>query len=247
MLSQLPIPAIFAHRGSSRLAPENTIAAFNQALRTGCDGIELDVRLCASGEVVVCHDAKVDRTTNGRGWVSGMTLSQLKALDAGIWFDPLYKGERLPTLAECLQLVGEQAVINIELKATPASVVRLVRSVAAIVEDFQLTAKVIFSSFSASLLTLLNQYLPLSATALLTYPGPVGCWARVHTFSKGSYQSLHPYYKDVTPKMLGKYPRVHAYTVNHPFDMKRLFTWGIGGIITDEPELAMKIRSEVFA
>ena len=236
---------IFAHRGGSSLAPENTLAAFKQAVQIGCDGIELDVRLCASGDVVVCHDRTVDRTTNGHGKVARMTLSQLKTLDAGSWFNPKYPGERIPTLIESLAIIGDQAVINIELKPTAATIKTFVDTVSDIIEQFHLTDTILFSSFSAQALSMLNIRLPLYAKALLSYPGMTGIWARVFSYYKSAYQALHCYYKDISLKMISKYPRIHAYTVNHPSDMKRLFTWGISGIITDEPIKAMQIRAEV--
>jgi glycerophosphoryl diester phosphodiesterase len=97
------------HRGAMGYAPENTLASFAKALELGVDGIELDVHLCLSGELVVIHDKWVDRSTNGHGRVSEMTLQELKELDAG-------KGERIPTLPEVLDFVDRRALIDIELK-----------------------------------------------------------------------------------------------------------------------------------
>ncbi len=98
------------HRGAMGYAPENTLGSFAKALELGVDGIELDVHVCKSGEVVVIHDERVDRTTNGKGQVKEMTLKELKELDAG-------KGERIPTLEEVLDFVDRRAFIDIELKA----------------------------------------------------------------------------------------------------------------------------------
>jgi len=81
-------PLNFGHRGAPRAAPENTMASFQKAREDGADGVELDVQLCADGELVVIHDSSVDRTTNGRGRVKELTLVELKALDAGSWFGP---------------------------------------------------------------------------------------------------------------------------------------------------------------
>jgi len=109
-------PVVIAHRGFSGMAPENTLVAFEQALELGCDAIECDVHCTADGHVVIMHDANVDRTTNGSGPISGMTLAELKQLDAGSWKDAAYTGERVPTLAEALQLIGDRAVLIIEVK-----------------------------------------------------------------------------------------------------------------------------------
>ena len=100
---------IIAHRGASAHAPENTLAAFQLALEQGADGIELDVMLSKDGQLIVIHDDKVDRTTNGTGKVADMYLSELKVLDAG-------QGESLPTLPEVFDRFGGKFLINIELK-----------------------------------------------------------------------------------------------------------------------------------
>jgi glycerophosphoryl diester phosphodiesterase len=94
-----------AHRGLSPGVPENTLAAFRQSIARGIDVIELDLRGTADREVVVMHDETVDRTTNGSGEVARMTLRQLKALDAGGYADRRFRGERIPTYAEVLELV----------------------------------------------------------------------------------------------------------------------------------------------
>ena len=95
---------LMGHRGLVALAPENTLPSFAVALELRMD-IELDVFLTADGEVVVIHDETVDRTTNGRGIVTEMNLAELRALDAGSWFDPDFVGERIPTLRETLALI----------------------------------------------------------------------------------------------------------------------------------------------
>src|SRR5512138_390835 len=102
-------PAIFAHRGASAHAPENTLAAFRLALEHGADGIELDAKLTSDGQVVVIHDQTVERTTGDPGMVRDMTLAQLKALDAGSFFDSAFTREPIPTLAEVFDLIGSRA------------------------------------------------------------------------------------------------------------------------------------------
>ncbi|MEN6347408.1 MAG: glycerophosphodiester phosphodiesterase family protein [Armatimonadia bacterium] len=134
-LSQAPqakTPALMAHRGASSLAPENTLAAFRKALETKSQWVELDVHLTADGEVVVMHDGTVDRTTDGTGPIAKMTLAQIKALDAGSWFKPEFVGERVPTLAEVVALLGKRLRINVEIKssgnaATAQKVVEILR------------------------------------------------------------------------------------------------------------------------
>src|SRR4030042_5766395 len=108
-------PTIFAHRGSSVHAPENTLAAFKLAIDQHADGIELDTKLSADGQVVVMHDDTVDRTTNGTGRIKSLTLHELKRLDAGSKFDPSFHAERIPTLAEVFETVGGKIFINVAL------------------------------------------------------------------------------------------------------------------------------------
>ncbi len=104
---------VYAHRGASIEFPENTLAAFRRALELGVEGIELDVHLSADGVPMVIHDATVDRTTNGTGAVADLTQAELQALDAG-------NGERIPTLAEVFDLVGNRLHVDIEVKANTA-------------------------------------------------------------------------------------------------------------------------------
>ncbi|CAJ1365425.1 unnamed protein product [Effrenium voratum] len=120
-------PLIWAHRGASARCPENTLSAFRAALDLGADtrhfgdGVELDVHPTADGKVVVLHDATLERTTDQRGPVSGKTWPELQACDAGAWFSPQFKGEKLPLLEEVLHLTtscGKKLLI--ELKGPPS-------------------------------------------------------------------------------------------------------------------------------
>src|ERR687897_1201222 len=104
---------IYAHRGASAIHPENTLRAFRHALAIGVDGIELDVHATADGIPVVIHDRDVERSTNGTGYVDQMSLARLETFDAG-------DGERVPTLAEVLALVGDAAHLDIEIKGSGA-------------------------------------------------------------------------------------------------------------------------------
>lgn len=114
----IPVIAV-GHRGTMKFAPENTLAAFDKAIEMGARAVEMDVRMTADGEFVIMHDATVDRTTNGRGLVSRMTLAEIKALDAGSWFGPDFAGERAPTLREALRHVKGRAAVDIDFKAGP--------------------------------------------------------------------------------------------------------------------------------
>ena len=114
-------PLVIAHRGDSAAAPENTLAAFTAAIDAGADGIELDVHPTRDGALAVHHDYYLDRTTDGAGLVSDHTLAELRALDAGAWFDERFVGERIPTLEEVLSLAAGRVRLEIELKGATLS------------------------------------------------------------------------------------------------------------------------------
>lgn len=113
------LPKVVGHRGACEVAPENTLASFERAWRDGADIVEMDVRLSADGQVVVFHDATVDRTTDGTGEVAAMTVAELKRLDAGRWFDPRFAGERVPTLREVFDWAAGKIGLLLELKYSP--------------------------------------------------------------------------------------------------------------------------------
>ncbi len=147
-LSNLPKPAVIAHRGASAGAPENTLAAFKLALDQGADAIELDTKLSADGHPVVIHDQTVDRTTMSAGKVSEHTVADLSKMDAGSHFSSAFRGEPIPTLEEVFKAIGQHAIINVELTnyATPGD--NLANTVADLVRQYKLTQRVFFSSFN---------------------------------------------------------------------------------------------------
>ena len=122
-------PYLLAHRGASAYAPENTVAAFQRALAVRADGIETDVRASKDGALVLFHDERVDRVTDGEGRVADLTLAELRALDAGRSFNPRFAGERIATLDQLLDAHGGRLPLCIEVKQTglEAAVVAEVR------------------------------------------------------------------------------------------------------------------------
>lgn len=120
---------VVGHRGTKYLAPENTIAAFDKAIAIGARAIEMDVRMTKDGEFVIMHDPFVNRTTDGSGLVSQMTLAEIKALDAGGWFSPEFAGERVPTLREALRAVKGRAAVDIDFKAGPENSAALIANI----------------------------------------------------------------------------------------------------------------------
>lgn len=108
--------SLVAHRGAASAAPENTLAAIRKALDSPADYVEIDLHQTIDGELVLMHDASVNRTTNGKGAIADLTLAQIKDLDAGFWFDSTFQNERVPTLEEVLKLVKGKKKLLIEIK-----------------------------------------------------------------------------------------------------------------------------------
>jgi glycerophosphoryl diester phosphodiesterase len=239
LLEALPHPAVIAHRGASRYAPQNTLAAFRLAMEQKADGLELDVRLSADGHLMVIHDATVRHLTNGRGWVANLTLAQLQALDAG-------QGEHVPTLDEVFETVGNQLLINVELKPLLRHTQSLAEKVAETVQRHHLAETVICSSFNPPALKALAWCAPEIPRGLLLPSGLVPARLLAWAGRTTPYQTLHPEYHDV---LHGEYAPVHhpthrifTYTVNEETDMRRVFDMGVAGIFTDDPPLARRVR-----
>lgn len=239
MLNTIPNPVLFAHRGASSYAPENTLAAFDLAHRQGAEAIELDAKLTADGQVVVIHDQTVDRTTQGSGRVKEMSLAELKELEAGSHFDMKFKGEPIPTLDEVFTAFGQQLFINVELTNYASLFDALPDKVAGLVKEHNLSQRVIFSSFNPIALLRIHRLLPETPVGLLALPGKSGAWARSWPGRIVPYQALHPALNDVTPGLVGKChrlgKRVFVWTVNQVEDMRRLMEMEVDGIFTDDP------------
>jgi glycerophosphoryl diester phosphodiesterase len=241
-LYHLQSPYIFAHRGASAFAPENTIAAFELAIKQGADAIELDAKLCADGHVVVIHDQTVDRTTTGTGKVLEMTLAELQKLDAGSHFDIAFRGEIIPTLSQVFEAVGNRIYINIELSNYASKTDLLPEEAAKIVRHHDLNQWVMFSSFNPLALIRVKRILPDVPIGLLALSGTSGSWARSPLGYLTKYQALHPHFSDVDQGLVERIhrrgARVHPFTVNQAGDMLALKQLNIDGIITDDPMLA---------
>lgn len=248
MLASLSQPVIFAHRGASAHAPENTLAAFELALAQHADAIELDVKLSSDGQVVVIHDPTVDRTTGSQGRVKDLSLTQLRALDAGRFFSERFSGEKIPTLEEVFETVGRRTFINVELTNYNTPRDTLVETVCMLVKKFNLQKSVMFSSFLPSNLSKARAYLPGVPRGLLAFNGFLGAWARSFGFMFGRYHALHPNVNDVTPEQVQRVHRlkrrIHVWTVNAAEEMRRLFDWNVDAIFTDDPQLAVRVRAE---
>lgn len=237
MLNTLPAPIIFAHRGASVHAPENTLAAFELAHKQGADAIELDVKLSADGIPVVIHDPTVDRTTDGKGLIRDLRLAALRELDAG-------EGQRIPTLDEVFASLGGQLLINVELTNYTTRDDQLVDKVVEVVKKHNLADGIIFSSFLPKNLKRAAELLPQTPRGLLALPNFSGWIVRNFIFRSGDYQALHAKLINVSPQQIQRTHRmgrrIHVWTVNQADDMQRLADWGVDGIITGNPQLAVK-------
>lgn len=244
MFEHFPRPIIFAHRGDFAHAPENTLPAFEQALQKGADGIELDVKLTSDGQVIVIHDTTIDRTTNGKGRVAAFALDEIRKLDAGKWFNEKYIGTKIPLLEEVFDLIGKDKLINIELTnySTPRD--DLVIKVCDLIKRHNNHKQIIFSSFFSSNLKIAAQILPEIPRGLLAMPGLVGLWARSFGFMFGDYQALHPHISNASKEQVQRVHRlkrrVHVWTANTVEEVTKLKDWGVDGIFTDDPEMAVQ-------
>lgn len=244
MFDSYPRPFLLAHRGACAHAPENTMESFQLAFEQGADGIELDAKLSADGEVVVIHDGTVDRTTNGRGRVSQLTLAELRSLEAGSFFSEKYRGAKIPTLDEVFGAFGKRGIINVELTNYYAGRDDLAEKVCALVRKHGLEARVIFSSFSAFSLKQAAAFLPRVPRGLLAFGGWLGAWARSFGFMFGDYQALHPYLTDVDLRQVQRVHRlgrrIHVWTANTEEAVLRLKEWDVDGIFSDDPQTARR-------
>jgi len=239
---------IYAHRGAKKYAPENTIPAFERALEMGADGFELDTMLSADGIPVVIHDRSLSRTTNGYGFVDQTTADELVKLDAGAWFSKEFQNVRIPVLENVLELFGEQAEINIELKNFESPFNSLPLIVSELVNKFGLGDKIIFSSFIPFNLIRIRRIIPEAKVALLLEPDFLGKWFSSLPLKKVSPDFIHPHYSLCTQAYISKQHKigrkVNSWTINDEETMKDMIRRGLDGIITDDPALTSVVRDE---
>jgi glycerophosphoryl diester phosphodiesterase len=238
MLENWPRPLVIGHRGASAHAPENTLAAFDLAINHRADAIEFDVSLSSDNQVMVIHDGSVNRTTNGKGKVANLSMSEMQKLDAGSKFSEKYTGEKIPTLINVFESFGTQILMNIELKNYSTPFDGLVKKVVELVKFYKLEDHIIFSSFLSNNLNISQKLLPEVPSALLAYSGWMGYYQRHYGWKK-KFQALHPYIAGVNQNLVtdlhlvGK--RIHVWTVNEEKDLRRMLELKVDGVITDDP------------
>jgi glycerophosphoryl diester phosphodiesterase len=240
---------VLGHRGASALAPENTLAAFRLAMAGGADGVELDVWRCGSGDVVVIHDEDTARTCGPRHQVPEASLATLRALDAGGWRGALYRGERIPVLAEVLEALPE-AIVNVELKARRGRPdVALAASVARIVRDARAGGRVVVSSFDFRLVAAFRAAAPEVATGLLFEAAWHWRWRVPLAAALLRASALNPDRRLCSPGRLARWARqgraIIAWTVDRPAELERLCAGGAAAVISNDPEVARAVVRRV--
>lgn len=234
-----------AHRGASALAPENTIAAFEKAIESGADAIELDLHVSRDGALVVIHDQTLDRTTNGQGPVHARSLQDLKQLDAGHWFGEGFAGQRMPTLAEVLDRFAGKIPLALEVKAGSAFFRGIEEKVVAVLREYQVISQVAVASFDHYALRTLKELEPSLRTAALLVGRPISMPA-IAEACKADAMAIECNLVTET-----EVEACHAaglqlvvWVVNEPAQMGHFIDLGVDGIITDRPDLLRHMLAE---
>ena len=237
---------IYAHRGASGDAPENTLEAFDLAVRAGADGVELDVHCCRSGELVVAHDEMVDRVSDGTGQIRDLSLSELKRLRFNRTH-PEYENARIPLLSEVFQLLRPTGLrINIELKNSIVDYPDLERKVLeAAAREFSLD-RILFSSFNHHSMLRMKQLDSSVLCGLLYEAVLVRPWEYARRLGM---DAIHPHYSEVLlpgGECVAAHNagvRVNTWTVNSPEAVSAVLREGADILITNYPAQALKIAA----
>lgn len=251
-------PRVFAHRGGCALGPENTIAAFDRGLAAGADGLELDVRLSADGIIVVCHDETLDRTTDASGPVAARTAAELSRVDAGCHFTDAegrqpFRGQGIgvPALRDVLGRYPDIPVI-VEMKPDSEA---MGRALAAELVAAGAVDRVCAAGYGSRSLVAAREALPRLASSasqtevrLALYRSWAG-WPPTKT-AYGAYQvpERAGTLRVVSPRFIRHAHRagieVQVWTIDEAADMQRLFGWGADALISNRPDLAVRIRDQ---
>lgn len=231
---------VFAHRGMSSLAPENTIAAVRLCKKNGVEWFECDIDILKDETIVISHDDTLDRCTNKKGSLYDITKEDLDEIDAGCWFGDKYIGERIPTLDELIKVINEEKLnVNIELKSCAAGkklTEKLILGLVEALKKLDRDRKVIVSSFN---------YLALYLFKKLSPETPVACLFETHTLYADCYSILefcdaeyiHPQNEGLTKEkvqeMKDKGYKINVWTVNSLSRANELFNYGVDGVFTD--------------
>ncbi len=220
--------------------------AFREAEKSGADGIELDVQFTKDDEIVVIHDDKVDRTTNGSGLVKDYTFEDLRRLDASYKFKTILKKEPIPSLKEVLEwLQTNQLKCNIEIKSNIESYMKIEAPLIALIREYNLSERVIISSFNHYSIVYCYRLAPEIEIAPLYQEGLFMPWVYTQSIkAKGMHPNFRVAPNEIIKAAIEAGIEVRPYTVNKEQDMRRLFEIGCTAFITDDPVKAIKIRKE---
>ena len=236
-------PLVWAHRGASGYAPENTIPAFKLAAEMGADGVELDVQFTKDGQIVVCHDETIDRTSNGAGWVKDKTFDELRSLN----FDngnKAYEGAQIPTMQEVFEcLRPTDLTINIELKTGIYFYPGLEEAIVELTHKNGFDDRVIYSSFNHYSVMKIKEIDPDAKTGFLYADGPLDMPA--YGASHG-VNALHPalynlQFPDFMKQCNESGLDVNVWTVNDEKYLKFCADAGVHAVITNYPKKALEL------
>jgi glycerophosphoryl diester phosphodiesterase len=237
-------PHVSAHRGASAKAPENTLAALDRAWRDGATLAEIDVRLTRDGHVVLMHDRSVERTTDGRGPVEAMTREEVRALDAGGWFGPAFRGERVPELRDVIRWARGKLVLLVELKNYPCRDLPLAERTVELIEATGSSGYVVPAGFDHVLLREIKRAHPHWAVEMI-YNARLPDPAAAVRAAGASLVSAEPEF--VLPQDIALLHGAGAAvltTLARPEDAPRLLAWGVDVFESDDPAMVVAALRE---
>lgn len=240
-------PLNFAHRGFSGKYPENTLLAFQKAFDLGVDGIELDIQLTKDQELVVIHDTTVNRTTNGKGYIKDMTLTELRQLNAAAKFPACSTNEMIPTLEEYFQWVADKELVtNIELKTNVFEYLGIEEKVVDLVQEYKLEKNIIFSSFNHYTIQRLKALAPSIKGGLLSTDWIVDFGG--YTRNLG-IECVHPAFYMLQNESFLKNLQINdleinTWTVNKEDQMRLVMKAGVTSVITNFPDVLKEVLDE---
>lgn len=240
---------IWAHRGAVEYAPENTLEAFEAAVKTGADGVELDIHLSKDREIVVIHDDRLERTSTGKGWVKDFTLSELRKLNysRGSKFENDGRQYDIPTMREVFELLKPTGLtINVELKTNVIHYIGIEKKILQMAEEFGMSDRTFYSSFNHLSIEKIHLLDPKARVGFLyanTMPG-------LPILAKNlGIQAVHPSYLNLLSPDYMKDCRkngldVNVWTIDREDQMRHCFASGVNAIITNRPDKALEIKKE---
>lgn len=233
-------PRLYAHRGMSAIAPENTLSAIRACKTHSIKWFECDVDVISDGTIILCHDSRLDRTTDHSGSYYGLSRADLKQIDAGSWFSDEFKGEQLPTLAQVVEVMNQLELnANIELKSCEAGkdyAEKLIDGVIAELKNLDPARQVIISSFNHLLLMKLKEKAPhISVACLWERHNFYDDWQTIMQMVDAQYVHLED--SRLTPELVDSINSagysLNVWTVNSLARANELFNWGVAGVFTD--------------